>query len=256
VDCHVIIRGNEITFTSNSESLKEEGSIVEYIDMIGMNDIENVINQVKNTEKHSQEKLPYQHKDDLEVDERRAVAGVVDQGKKMRPSTSLQADDVAFILHSSGSTQAYPKAILIPVSYMLAALHGKVHLGVSMNDRCYVIAPLFHAYGALVLLGLLAHASTVILPAVKTWPPATGNIMENIESSNANVLFMLPAILEEMHLESQGRGDNSILETLCGVKAVFTAGAPLNEYVGDQLFSKGVNIVNALGSTETGVSLA
>ena len=72
---------------------------------------------------------------------------------------------------------------------MLALLHRKPDYGVLQNDRCYLIPPLFHAYSLVVWMDILARASTLVLPAAKTWPPTNQDIIENIESSDANVCW-------------------------------------------------------------------
>jgi len=91
------------------------------------------------------------------------LAGVPAAGP---PSSFGRTDDVALVLHTSGTT-ARPK--LVPLSHgnlCASAEHVRIALGLSETDVCLNIMPLFHIHGlvAVVLASLAAGARFVATP--------------------------------------------------------------------------------------------
>ena len=100
----------------------------------------------------------------------REAAGLFDfQGVTPTPGTSpamAKAEDVALVLHTSGSTSR-PK--MVPLSHQnlcASAKHIREALALTPSDRCLNIMPLFHIHGlmAAVLSTLGAGASVVATP--------------------------------------------------------------------------------------------
>jgi len=70
------------------------------------------------------------------------------------PASDAQAEDVALVLHTSGTTSR-PKIVpLRHANVCASARHIGVTLGLSPSDRCLNIMPLFHIHG--LIAGLLA----------------------------------------------------------------------------------------------------
>ncbi|HEU5101244.1 MAG TPA: AMP-binding protein, partial [Roseiflexaceae bacterium] len=83
-----------------------------------------------------------------------------------RPAELAQPDDVAMILHTSGTTSR-PKRVPIRHRNLAAsARHIRQTLGLTADDRCMNIMPLFHIHGliAAVLASLAAGGCTFCTP--------------------------------------------------------------------------------------------
>ncbi|ELR20147.1 NADbinding domain 4 domain containing protein [Acanthamoeba castellanii str. Neff] len=124
------------------------------------------------------------------------------------------------------------------------------------DDVSYVLPPFYHAYGIFVSFNNLGHGTTVVLPAVPSWPPTTQMLVENITETKCNVLCLLPWLLESMQAEAEEAQDECIYKLLAGMRAVTYAAAALNERVGDALHRKGVVLINGYGSSEAGLVAA
>lgn len=82
-----------------------------------------------------------------------------------------RADDMALILHTSGTT-ARPKIVPIRQRQLVASAHAiAAHLALSETDRCLNVMPLFHIHG---LVGALC-ASMAATSSVVCLPGFTGN---------------------------------------------------------------------------------
>lgn len=97
-------------------------------------------------------------------------AGLFTLTSEARPCTSphgvAQPDDVALVLHTSGSTSR-PKVVPLTHANILASAHStRVAVQLTASDRCLNILPLFHCFGLITTLlsSLLAGASTICTP--------------------------------------------------------------------------------------------
>jgi amino acid adenylation domain-containing protein len=82
------------------------------------------------------------------------------------PPRFAMPGDVAFVLHTSGTT-SQPKIVPLTHTNVCTAAHNLcTALALSTSDRCLNILPLFHTYGLVcaLLTSLTAGASTVCLP--------------------------------------------------------------------------------------------
>ncbi len=87
------------------------------------------------------------------------------RGANSSPAFS-QAEDIALILHTSGTTS---KPKMVPLSHeniLASARHIVNTLSLTESDRCINVMPLFHIHGlmAIVLSSVMAGASVVCLP--------------------------------------------------------------------------------------------
>ena len=90
------------------------------------------------------------------------------EGKTGRPSIiaqAQQADDIALILHTSGTT-AQPKQVPLSQGNLCASMtHLQTSLVLSPQDRCLNLMPLFHIHGLVgALLASLGKGGSVVCP--------------------------------------------------------------------------------------------
>jgi acyl-CoA synthetase (AMP-forming)/AMP-acid ligase II len=83
-----------------------------------------------------------------------------------RPAELAQPDDVAMILHTSGTTSR-PKRVPIRHRNLAASAHNIIGtLALTPDDRSLCVMPLFHIHGIVAsMLSMLAAGGTVICPA-------------------------------------------------------------------------------------------
>lgn len=83
------------------------------------------------------------------------------------PSRSVEADDVALVLHTSGTTSRPKMVPLTHANLTASARHIGATLRLGPEDRCLNVMPLFHIHGLVagVLASLGAGGSTVCTPA-------------------------------------------------------------------------------------------
>ncbi len=131
-------------------------------------------------------------------------------GQSVEQSTDPKADDIALILHTSGTTSR-PKIVpLLQANVAASALHIRTSLALSPSDRCLNVMPLFHIHGliAAVTASLSAGASVWCAPgfdalkffgwmkdAKPTWYTAVPTMHQAILSRaerNADVIAATP----------------------------------------------------------------
>jgi acyl-CoA synthetase (AMP-forming)/AMP-acid ligase II len=68
----------------------------------------------------------------------------------------------------------FPKLVVVPQRYVASLLTYKwFGEQAQPDDVSYVLPPFYHAYGIFVSFNNLGHGTTVVLPAVPSWPPTT-----------------------------------------------------------------------------------
>ncbi|RIB18058.1 male sterility protein [Gigaspora rosea] len=87
-----------------------------------------------------------------------------------------------------------------------------------------------------------------VFPIVSGSVPLVNEILHSLNQSKANVLYTLPATIEEIY-----KNHPEEIKTLLKLKFINYAGAALSSQIGEQLVQSGVNIQSAYGSTETGI---
>ncbi|TFY81856.1 hypothetical protein EWM64_g2159 [Hericium alpestre] len=162
----------------------------------------------------------------------------------------LGLDQIAIILHSSGST-SFPKPVKITsrnyVQWGSALHYGEVEMcGMRVGVQSI---PLFHAIGVLVTAFAPCAGITLVCfkPSVPPIIPTAENILESIVATKYAVLFTVPSWIEAWAQNSRN------LSILRDMEAVIYAGAPLDREVGNTLVAAGVNLTPCYGATEVGV---
>ncbi|KAA1471161.1 acetyl-CoA synthetase-like protein [Dentipellis sp. KUC8613] len=165
------------------------------------------------------------------------------------PLRKLQLDEVALIMHSSGST-AFPKAVKMTHRAYLQwgnyVAYGEVDMcGRRISTQAL---PIFHALGINIVA--FASCSGIVLacyrPSLPPVVPTAENLLESIVSLRCDVGLCVPLYVE---IWACNHHNVSILKNL---KALIYAGASLNQDTGNKLVSAGVNLMPFYGCTESG----
>jgi len=166
-------------------------------------------------------------------------------GPSDRPADATLEDSPGFWVCSSGST-GRPKLIVhrqVSLRHT-AETYGREVLGLTPEDRCLSVGPMFHAYGLGNSLSFpLAAAASVVLEPAR--PPTPARIARLVADEAPTVLFVVPtfcAVLLAADLPP---------DAFAPVRLAVSAGEPLP---GD-LFLRfrdrfGVEILDGLGSSE------
>ncbi|GAB5589605.1 hypothetical protein Unana1_04505 [Umbelopsis nana] len=183
----------------------------------------------------------------------------IDQAKQDNPpakqlfstkaSSKDQLEDIALIIHSSGTT-GFPKPILLSNRYllMLSDLFAKILLAVP-SPKLLSFAPLFHILGSTIFAITLLGGS-YIFPT--NFPPLANTFIESLRKSETNCLVTTPVILEQLALRLESHTEE--LELLKKIKLGICGGASMQEWAARFLLEHGMNIKSGYGTTELGVA--
>ncbi|KAJ6472842.1 putative aminoadipate reductase [Mycena vitilis] len=171
------------------------------------------------------------------------------------PAVRTPVDNVAFHLHSSGST-GMPKCIPETHRNLIHwASSGCLAGALEISPRHLVgVMPAFHTGGVLLsfLMTLVNGGTACLYAPVSTateyripLTPTSQNALEACKRANATGITASPAFV----LEWQSPEHLAYLKTL---KAVGFAGGPLPTAVGNSLFKQGINLIPFYGGTEFG----
>jgi thioester reductase-like protein len=175
--------------------------------------------------------------------------------KKSFPN-DIEANDVAFLFHTSGTSSGLPKSI--PQTHH-AAVGVLPCLPADGNPATFSTTPLYHGGIADCLRAWSSGATIHLFPG--TQPITTTNILRAIEQANTyaqgactvKYFTSVPYILQMLATESEGSQGLSALQRM---DLVGVGGAALPTALGDELVSKNVNLVSRYGSAECGFLLS
>ncbi|KAI9251796.1 hypothetical protein BDA99DRAFT_426796, partial [Phascolomyces articulosus] len=164
-----------------------------------------------------------------------------------------QHEETILIIHTSGTT-SFPKPIyhtnrllLFTVLDLLGSHFRNASLPLSMKDVVMLTFPLFHGHGIMSLFMILSMGATAVM--FYRLPPLPRDTLYVIERLGVTAITVPPIQLEELatYVKNQEKNENEQQVRYCTY-----SGAPLNLAVGDYLHSKGLNVRNGYGSSETG----
>ncbi|KAF2086300.1 putative NRPS-like enzyme [Saccharata proteae CBS 121410] len=149
-----------------------------------------------------------------------------------------EADNVAWIIHSSGST-GLPKPI-----YQTHKAALKNYAG-NMNMRGFITLPIYHNHGISCFFRAIHSKKTLHLYNASL-PLAKQYLMDIIRSHDFEIFYGVPYVLGLLGETIEG------IELLSGFKIVMFGGSACPDSLGHRLVEHGVNLVGHYGSTETG----
>ena len=163
------------------------------------------------------------------------------KGADIEPEFDLEveASNVAWIIHSSGST-GLPK----PIYQTQRAALRNYEKGLSM--RGFVTLPLFHAFGlSSVFRGITAVKKIYIYNA--SLPLTSRNLLKIFTDHKFEIFQAVPYALKLLSETQEG------IDALAALKVVNFAGSACPDALGDLLTDNGVNLISHFGTTETGL---
>ncbi|EPQ59006.1 acetyl-CoA synthetase-like protein [Gloeophyllum trabeum ATCC 11539] len=170
------------------------------------------------------------------------------------PYDHKDPDEIAVILHSSGST-AFPKPVhwtqhrLLQMS--LIPWFGERDL---TNQVWSLHAmPMYHGMGACQIFwtATTGHVLAYFEPKSPAPTPTPDSLFDGARKTNSDVIFCVPSFVEVCSPEWAKNPD--YVEWLSTRTGVLTGGGPLNKECGDYLTSQGVSIFILYGATEGGM---
>lgn len=153
-------------------------------------------------------------------------------------SPTKEAEKVAWILHSSGST-GFPKPIFLTHTACLANFRK------SFGLRAFCASPLFHSHG-LMELGRAFYTRAPMYLGNHSLPVTSQNLLEALAVARPQQVCAVPYVLQLLAEKEEG------IRALVAAKLVLFAGSSCPDELGDRLVAKGVNLVANYGCTEIG----
>ncbi|KAG2226546.1 hypothetical protein INT45_005032, partial [Circinella minor] len=176
-----------------------------------------------------------------------------------------QHKDIIIIIHTSG-TMTFPKPIyhsnqllLFTVLDLLGSHFSKANPPLNNLDVVMLTFPLFHGHGIMSLFTIMSLGATAVL--FRRLPPLARDTLSVIKKYNVTVMTLPPIQLEDLatYIQNQEQDNRNkgaiaynITEIFQQIKYCTYTGAPLRIEVGEYLHSKGLNVRNGYGSSETG----
>ena len=186
------------------------------------------------------------------VPQQHAEAGAFElrcnSGGAIRQTAFPRGDDVALILHTSGTTSA-PKIVPLTHENICAqARNNQVSLQLKTSDTCLNIMPLFHSTGLVgVVLSSLISGASVVCPPGFYAPQVFDWLAEFQPTWFTAVPSMHQAIVARARLDKQ----DQVISTLRFIRSSSTALSQQLMSELEQLFR--VPIVESYGMTECGM---
>ncbi|HEX9038864.1 MAG TPA: long-chain fatty acid--CoA ligase [Ktedonobacterales bacterium] len=162
------------------------------------------------------------------------------------PFTSLDGEEIALILYTSGTTGAPKGAMLSHRMITWNAINTQVSWGLRENDSAPIFAPFFHAGGLNVLTTPLYHFGGKVTLPRDTSPAA---VLEAIQQERLTLLFAVPTVFQ-MIMESS---DFSKVD-LSSLRFCISGGSPCPLPIIEGYSARGLEFRQGYGLTEVGVN--
>ncbi|CAL1699334.1 unnamed protein product [Somion occarium] len=166
------------------------------------------------------------------------------------PPLKPKWDDIAVIMHSSGST-AYPKSILWSHHRFLmlgmVPYHGERDL-TGQHLGCHSL-PMYHGMG-MIQAGWSATSGLVLTTFKPQSPapvPTPESVLKGSMATKTDVIFCVPSFIESWAKDPEN------VRQLRQIQGLLYGGGPLSQSVGDFLVEQGVSIFILYGCTECGI---
>ncbi len=161
------------------------------------------------------------------------------------PTAATVADSPGFWLCTSGTTGRPKLAMHRHIDlYLAATLYAAHVLEIDVNDRCYSIAPMFHAYGLGNSLAFpLSVGASAVLVAER--PPTPKLVSSVVEHERPTLLFSVPTSYAALLAADLPPS------TFASVRRAVSAGEALPAEVFERWRERfGMEILDGIGSTE------
>lgn len=173
------------------------------------------------------------------------------QGAVPDPDWSMEPEDVAILLFTSGTTGA-PKAAVLRHKHLVSYILGSVEfMGAAESDAALMSVPPYHIAGmAAVLSSVYAGRKIVQLP---NFTP--GDWLRIADKERVTNAFVVPTMLGRIVDEMEAKG----LAPPCALRAIAYGGGKMPLPVIERamnLFSPATDFTNAYGLTETSSTIA
>ena len=173
-----------------------------------------------------------------------AVVGT-DAGQRTPPRRRRHIDDLAWVVHTSGST-GEPKPVRLTFGNLEAAASASAAvLDHRMSDRWLCALPISHVGGASILIRSAREGSTVVLH--RSFDPAT--VADTFAEGTVTIASLVAATLSRT---LDALGDRRAV----GLRAVLVGGGPVPHGLVEQARSLGVPALPTYGMTETAAQVA
>jgi len=173
-----------------------------------------------------------------------------DAGESAAPPWSMDADDVAVLLFTSGTTGA-PKAAVLRHRHLVSYILGSVEFGAAgEDDAALVSVPPYHIAGIAAVLSSVYSARRIVqLPAF-----TAADWLETARSQRVTHAFVVPTMLARI-IEALGDADSAQLPSL---RALSYGGGkmPLSVIEAAMEMFPNADFANAYGLTETSSTIA
>ncbi|THV04833.1 acetyl-CoA synthetase-like protein [Dendrothele bispora CBS 962.96] len=167
----------------------------------------------------------------------------------------VEAHDIAFLFHTSGSTSGSPKLVPCSFRWLNSSISKSYQVSVprdpSRQDVTVWMGSMCHIGQTFMLLGSLQHGSCVIQPTTISF--SSEELLDMIHRCGLNRLNQFAAFLA-MHLRNS-RNDNKLLSALANLDEVLYSGMPLPREEQEWALQNHINLRNLFGSTECGATL-
>lgn len=168
-----------------------------------------------------------------------------------RPGRSVREDDLALVLHTSGSTAA-PKIVpLTQANVMASAFHVAESLRLGPDDVCLSALPLFHVGGLVdLLLAPLSRGGTVAMGTGMTGE----DFFDDVETFDPTWYQAVPTMLHDVlrSARSRGVGNGAVAAPAGRLRFIRSVSAPLPPTVLAEVEETlRVPVIEMYGMTET-----
>ena len=181
----------------------------------------------------------------LAAEERAARSGGLDSVLEGPPPPAAPAeaafaeDDVAIVLHTSGTTAA-PKAVPLTYGNLRAnAVGTALALGLRRDEKWLCPAPLTHVAGLMVLMRSLVYGTAAVLGPPRFDAQATA---ARLERGDITIVTVVPTMLGRI-LDAGFRGAG-------GLRCVLLGGGPVPAPLAERALAAGLPVAQTYGLTE------
>ncbi|CAG9998088.1 unnamed protein product [Clonostachys byssicola] len=151
---------------------------------------------------------------------------------------AIETNNIAFIIHSSGST-GLPKAIYQTHKSCLA------NYAISMDMKAFITLPLFHNHGICNMFRAVYSSKSIHLYNADL-PLTQGYLVRIMREHEFEIFYGVPYALKLLYETEEG------IQLLQKLKVVMYGGSACPDELGNSLVDNNVNLIGHYGATEVG----